>query len=55
MLPSGFSEKAIKGLLVFVAECYEDLLKEMDKGIEPGQAVRKELAGIRSFLEGFRL
>ncbi len=29
MPPSGFSQKAINGLLIFVEACYEDLLQEI--------------------------
>ena len=32
MPPSGFSQKAVKGALVFVRGCYEDLLKEVRSG-----------------------
>ncbi|MBI2051069.1 MAG: hypothetical protein HYT31_04715 [Parcubacteria group bacterium] len=32
MPPSGFSEKAVKGALVFVQSCYEDLLEEVRSG-----------------------
>ena len=32
MPPSGFSQKAINGLLIFVQSCYEDLLKEIKEG-----------------------
>jgi hypothetical protein len=55
MPPSGFNEKAIKGLLVFISECYEDLLKEIDSGSEPKNAIQKELENIRSFLKDFHL
>ena len=30
MPPSGFSDKAVKGVLVFLEACYEDLLKEIN-------------------------
>lgn len=32
MPPSGFSKKAVKGALVFVKSCYEDLLDEVRSG-----------------------
>lgn len=32
MPPSGFSQKAIKGSLIFIQSCYEDLLKEVQSG-----------------------
>ena len=32
MPPSGFSPKAVKGALVFVQGCYEDLLEEVRSG-----------------------
>jgi len=32
MPPSGFSKKAIKGILQFTAACYSDLKKEVDSG-----------------------
>ena len=32
MPPSGFSQKAVNGALIFVQGCYEDLLKEVRSG-----------------------
>lgn len=32
MPPSGFSKKAVKGALVFIKTCYEDLQKEVAEG-----------------------
>ncbi len=32
MPPSGFSQKAVKGALIFVQGCYEDLLEEVRSG-----------------------
>ncbi|MFA5020666.1 MAG: hypothetical protein WC517_01235 [Patescibacteria group bacterium] len=32
MPPSGFSSKAVKGALVFIQGCYEDLLEEVRSG-----------------------
>jgi len=32
MPPSGFSKKAVKGALIFVRGCYEDLLEEVRSG-----------------------
>ena len=62
MPPSGFSQKAIKGLLVFVRECYKDLLKEMKEGkdkqghpVTEGQAIQKEIDSIGKYLEQFEI
>jgi len=32
MPPSGFSQKAVKGSLIFIQSCYEDLLEEVRAG-----------------------
>lgn len=32
MPPSGFNKGAVKGILVFVQECYQDLLDEVKSG-----------------------
>ncbi len=32
MPPSGFSRKAVKGSLVFIQSCYEDLLNDVRSG-----------------------
>ncbi|MBI1746443.1 MAG: hypothetical protein HYR55_07625 [Acidobacteria bacterium] len=57
MPPSGFNEKAIRGLLQFVEGCYEDLLVKLQT--QPGksveQAIKEELADIRRALESFSI
>ena len=56
MPPSGFSQKAINGLLMFVGSCYEDLLKEIKEGKHTeGQAIKKELDNINEYLKNFKL
>ncbi len=56
MPPSGFSQKAINGLLIFVEACYEDLLKEIKEGKKTeGQAIKQELKNIREYLKNFKL
>jgi hypothetical protein len=57
MPPSGFNERAIKGLLEFVEGCYDDLLKKIDAtpGLEVRAAIEEELAEIRAALESFSL
>ena len=56
MPPSGFSQKAINGLLMFVASCYEDLLKEIKKGKHTEEeALKKELNNINEYLKNFKL
>ena len=55
MPSSGFSEKAVKGVLVFLEACYEDLLKEMKNGKEPENVIEKELNDIRNYLEKFTI
>lgn len=56
MPPSGFSQKAINGLLMFVGSCYEDLLKEIKEGKKPeGQAIKEELDNINGYLKNFKL
>jgi len=62
MPPSGYSQKAINGLLIFVKECYKDLLKEMKEGkdkhgrpVTEGQAIQKELDQIGEYLKKFTI
>ena len=56
MPPSGFSQKAINGLLIFVESCYEDLLKEIKEGKKTeGQAINEELENIKGYLENFKI
>ena len=57
MPPSGFNEKAIRGLLQFVEGCYDDLLVKMrdDPRTKVEDAIQDELAEIRRALEDFSL
>ncbi len=56
MPPSGFSQKAINGLLIFVASCYEDLLREIKEGKKTeGEAIKQELENIRNYLTNFKI
>lgn len=56
MPPSGFSQRAISGLLMFVGSCYEDLLKEIKEGkTTEGEAIKKELDNINLYLKQFKL
>ncbi len=56
MPPSGFSQKAINGLLTFVEACYEDLKEEIRVGKKTeGQALQAELDNIREYLTKFKL
>lgn len=62
MPPSGFSQKAINGLLIFVESCYEDLLKEIKDGkdkqgrkVTEGQAIQKEINQIKEYLKKFEI
>ena len=56
MPPSGFSQKAINGLLIFVGSCYEDLLKEIKEGKKnESEAIQGELNNIKEYLDQFKL
>ncbi len=62
MPPSGFSQKAVNGLLIFVQECYKDLLEEMKAGkdkygrpVKEGKAIEKEIKQIREYLLKFTI
>lgn len=56
MPPSGFSQKAINGLLMFVGSCYEDLLAEIRAGKKTeGEAIKAELDNINEYLQKFKL
>ena len=58
MPPSGFNEKAIRGLLQFVEGCYEDLLIQVGSSSDAGEvqtAIQRELSDIRKALQDFTL
>ncbi len=62
MPPSGFSQEAINGLLIFVQSCYKDLLKEIKEGkdnqgrkVTEGQAIQKEIKQIAEYLKKFEI
>jgi len=56
MPPSGFSQKAINGILMFVGSCYEDLLKEINEGKKTeGEAIKEELENIQKYLAEFKI
>ena len=55
MPPSGFNQKAIKGLLVFLEGCYEDLLKATENSSDPRSVIEKELNDIGRFLKNFTI
>lgn len=56
MPPSGFSQKAINGLLLFVGTCYEDLLQEIREGKKTeGEAIKQELENIQGYLKEFKI
>ena len=56
MPPSGFSQAAINGLLLFVGACYKDLLSEIKAGKKTeGQAIKEELDNIQRYLKDFKL
>ncbi len=56
MPPSGFSQKAINGLLMFVETCYEDLLAEIKEGKRTeGEAIQQEINNISEYLTNFKL
>ncbi len=48
MPPSGFSPKAVKGALIFVQGCYEDLLEEVRSGKHKSyeEGIRHEITQI---------
>jgi len=52
MPPSGFSKKAVKGALIFVQGCYEDLLSEVRSGKHESyeNAIEFEIAQIEKAL-----
>ncbi len=53
MPPSGFSQKAIAGVLQFIGSCYEDLLAEVAAGKHPDfeTAIKFEISQIGKALE----
>jgi hypothetical protein len=57
MPPSGFNKRAINALLVFIEECYKDLLKKIEKNptIDVKEAIQEELSEIRNALESFNI
>lgn len=59
MPPSGFSPKAIAGLLQFLEGCYEDLQAKVEAKGGSSEAVKEamdeELANLRSYLGSFTI
>ena len=53
MPPSGFSQKAVAGSLVFIKTCYEDLLREVKEGKHASfeEAIEFEIAQIEKALQ----
>ncbi len=53
MPPSGFSQKAIDGSLVFIKTCYEDLLREVKEGKHASyeEAIEYEISQIEKALK----
>ncbi len=53
MPPSGFSKKAVEGILIFVKACYEDLQSEVDSGKHDSfpAAIEYELGQLEKALE----
>lgn len=53
MPPSGFSQKAIEGSLVFIKTCYEDLLREVREGKHASyeEAIAFEISQIEKALQ----
>ncbi|MFA5124667.1 MAG: hypothetical protein WC473_02475 [Patescibacteria group bacterium] len=52
MPPSGFSQKAVKGSLIFIQSCYEDLLEEVRSGKHKSyeEGIKYELSQIEKAL-----
>ncbi len=57
MPPSGYSEKAVNGLTIFIDSCCEDLLKEVKSGKHKSlkAAIRYEIANIKKALMRARI
>jgi hypothetical protein len=55
MPPSGFNQKSIEGLLIFLQGCYEDLLKKVQSGIDGETAIKQELNEMQQYLQSFSL
>lgn len=56
MPPSGFNQKAINGLLIFIRECYGNLLEEIQEGKkQESQAIQGELDNIEEYLSEFKI
>lgn len=53
MPPSGFSQKAVEGSLLFIKTCYEDLLREVREGKHASyeEAIEYELSQIGKALK----
>lgn len=52
MPPCGFNQKAVRGALVFIQGCYEDLQKEVESGkyATVEEAIEAELGNLESAL-----
>ena len=53
MPPSGFSKKAVEGSLIFIKNCYEDLLREVKEGKHASyeEAIEYEISQIEKAME----
>ena len=51
IMPKGYNDKAINGLLMCLEGCFEVILQEVQNGKPPVQAMKEELAEIKSRLE----
>jgi hypothetical protein len=51
LMPKGYNDKAIDGLLTFLEGCFEVILQEIQNGKSPEEAMHEELEEIKTRLE----
>ncbi len=49
-LGTGFNEKIVSSLLVFLDACYEGLLDKIKRGLNPEEAVKMEFKEIEEYI-----
>lgn len=50
MVGTGFNEKIVTSLLIFLDACYEGLLDKIRKGLNPEDAVKMEFKEIKEYI-----
>ncbi len=47
---TGFNEKIVTTLLIFLDACYEGLLDKIKEGLDPKEAIQREFQEIKEYI-----